>query len=67
MASRSGIGKVLEGFGNEVGKRDVPGGAAALPTPETGQEVLRSIMEGNSCQREEYRRGGRPDHISHAC
>ena len=31
LASRSGIREVLEGFGNEVGKRDVPGGAAALP------------------------------------
>ena len=41
MASRSDIRKVLEGFGNEVGKRDVPGGAAALPPPEAqgGGEV----------------------------
>ena len=34
LASRSGIREVLEGFGNEVGKRDVPGGAAGVPAPE---------------------------------
>ena len=31
LASRSGIREVLEGFGNEVRKRDVPGGPGGVP------------------------------------
>ena len=45
----------LEGFGNEVGKRDVPGGAAALPAPEP--EGGGSIMGGKSGHGEDNRRG----------
>ena len=65
LASRSGIREVLEGFGNEVGKRDVPGGAAGLPGPEP--QGGGSIMGGKSGHGEDNRRGRRPDHISHAC
>ena len=50
--------EVLEGFGNEVGKRDVPGGAGGVPG---------SIMGGKSGHGEDNRRGRRPDHIPHAC
>ena len=46
LASRSGIREVLEGFGNEVGKRDVPGGAAGVPASET--HGGGSIMGGKS-------------------
>ena len=31
LASRSGMREVLEGFGNEVRKRDVPGGPGGVP------------------------------------
>ena len=34
LTSRSDLGEILEGFENEVGERDVPGGAAAFPRPE---------------------------------
>ena len=66
LASRSGIREVLEGFGNEVGKRDVPGGAAALPSSET--EGVGGVHNGRKVwpwggQQE----GQRTDHIPHAC
>ena len=57
LASRSGIREVWEGFGNEVGKRDVPGGAAGLPGPET--QGGGSIMGGKSGHGEDNRRGRR--------
>ena len=66
LASRSGIRKVLEGLGNEVRKRDVPGGPGGVPGAGA-QGGGRSIMGGKSGHGEDNRRGRRPDHIPHAC